>query len=128
MSIEVLLRRVIGEVVAELELEAPAFTLEHPADLSHGDFACNVALILAKQAGKNPRVLAEDIVLGLTRKEILEIGAVSVAGPGFINIVLAPAFFAQLNARILAERNEFGASTVHAGKTILVEQIGRAHV
>lgn len=121
MSIEALLRRVIGEVVAELELEAPAFTLEHPADLSHGDFACNVALILAKQAGKNPRVLAEDIVLGLTRKEIPEIGAVSVAGPGFINIVLAPAFFAQLNARIVADRNEFGASTVHAGKTILVE-------
>lgn len=121
MSIEALLRRVIGEVVTELELEIPSFTLEHPADLSHGDFACNVALVLAKQAGKNPRVLAEDIVLGLERKEVSEIGAISVAGPGFINITLAPAFFAKLSERIIALSSQFGSTNVHAGKTILVE-------
>ena len=59
--------------------------LERPADMSHGDFATNVALTLAPKAKKSPLSLAVDIVEKLKLETITDIEKIEVAGPGFIN-------------------------------------------
>ena len=55
----------IHDLVEEMGLEARDFAVEHPNDLSHGDYATNVAMMLAKTAGENPRHLAEQIATKL---------------------------------------------------------------
>ena len=67
-------------------LERRAVTIEPPRDASHGDLATNAAMVLAKPTGMNPRALAELIAEELGK--IAEVAAVSVAGPGFINLTL----------------------------------------
>src|SRR3989338_7328307 len=67
--------------------------LEHPEDFSHGDYSCNIAMILAKQVSQNPRELAEKIVAGILERKPDEVLKVEVAGPGFINFYLSPDFF-----------------------------------
>ena len=62
-------------------------SVERTRDSSHGDFACNLALKLAKPLKQNPRVLAQEIVAAIPASQLaLElIGKVEIAGPGFIN-------------------------------------------
>jgi len=69
-------------------LDASRVVVEPPRDPSHGDMATNVAMVLAKEAGKKPRELAE-LVAGKLRADDL-IARVDVAGPGFINLALKP--------------------------------------
>src|ERR1700691_5375034 len=64
-------------------------TVEPPRDAAHGDIATNAAMVLAKDAGKKPRELAEAIAEKL-RADML-VSKVDVAGPGFINLTLKPA-------------------------------------
>lgn len=68
-------------------------------DESHGDYACNIAMVSAKKAGKNPRELATLIAEVLAREP--EFKAVEVAGPGFLNLRLKPEFVAGYVGRIL---------------------------
>src|SRR4051794_2318259 len=63
--------------------------VEPPRDAAHGDMATNSAMVLAKDAGRNPRELAEAIAAKLRNDDVLE--KVEVAGPGFINITLKSA-------------------------------------
>ncbi len=67
-------------------LDRANVTVEPPRDPSHGDLATNAAMVLAKPAGTNPRGLAEKIAAELGKLD--EVQAVSVAGPGFINLAL----------------------------------------
>jgi arginyl-tRNA synthetase len=84
------LDRVLDDLVADGSLPdglaRKAVTVEPPRDASHGDLATNAAMVLAKPAGTNPRALAERIVEKLAT--LPEVEAVSVAGPGFINLTL----------------------------------------
>ena len=64
-------------------------TVEPPRDTSHGDLATNAAMVLAKPAGTNPRMLADKIAAHLGA--LPEVASVSVAGPGFINLTLTEA-------------------------------------
>ena len=72
--------------------------LERPKDSAHGDFATNVALRAAKAAGRPPRDLAAELAAKLA--ELPEISAAEVAGPGFVNLRLADAFFIEALAEI----------------------------
>src|ERR1044071_7501790 len=82
-------------------LDASRVVVEPPRDPSHGDMATNVAMVLAKEAGKKPRELAE-LVAGKLRADDL-IAKVDVAGPGFINLALKPeAWIDTLRAAISA--------------------------
>jgi|OM-RGC.v1.034856383 Arginyl-tRNA synthetase len=56
---EDVIRTAIEDVLSDLAIEVGDFSVEHPADLAHGDYAANVALVAAKAAGQNPRELAE---------------------------------------------------------------------
>jgi arginyl-tRNA synthetase len=95
-------------------------TVEPPRDASHGDIATNAAMLLAKGAGKNPRVLAEEI-----RERILDnpgdILTVEVAGPGFLNVSYSKEFWQRTVADIQESGDRYGASDSGAGKRVQVE-------
>ena len=75
----------------------------------HGDFASNVALTLAKPAGKQPRAVAEAIVARLPLGGKSPLSEATVAGPGFINVRLAPAFWQDSARRDAGGRRRLGA-------------------
>src|SRR5690554_2686986 len=85
-QIEALLTTAINTLIADGTLPAnvtPRIVLDRTRDKSHGDFATNLALMLAKPAGLNPRALAEAIISALPDNSLLEKS--DIAGPGFIN-------------------------------------------
>ena len=81
----------IKEALRSLSITADDIHLEHPADLSFGDYSSNVALAQAKELKMKPRDLAEKIANEIGTRKIKEIEKVEVAGAGFIN------FFCQRN-------------------------------
>ncbi len=95
--------------------------LEHPADLSHGDYSTNVAFVLAKKEGENPRALAEKICVELNKNLPPEIEKIEIAGPGFINFYLSKIFFIERVNYITAKPDEWGTNKMLAGKKIMVE-------
>lgn len=112
----------IGKALQALGIQTGAITLEHPADLNNGDYSTNVAMAYAKQAGMNPRELAEKIVNEL--KSIPGMGFVSkieVAGAGFINFYLSREFFANQVQNILNSGNDWGKNNILNGKKVMVE-------
>lgn len=96
--------------------------LERPRDPTHGDWATNVALTLAKRLGKPPRKIAEELA---SRVDLSGTGAtaVEVAGPGFLNFRLGTGAVAQALARIVAEDETYGQSATGAGERVMVEWV-----
>jgi len=97
----------------------PAVTIERSRDPQHGDFATNLALMLAKSAKTNPRQLAEKIIAVLPAHEAVT--KVELAGPGFINFFINPASQYAIIKIIHDLGRDFGLSTVGAGKKVQVE-------
>ena len=96
-------------------------TVERPRQKGHGDYATNVAMQLAKQAGTNPRAFAE-LLRG--RLEAVDgVGAVEVAGPGFLNISVEAGAQGQVAAEIVAAGAAYGGSKTFAGERVNVEFI-----
>lgn len=93
--------------------------LEHPGDLSHGDYSTNIALAVAKKAGKNPRVLAEEIVQSLD--SIDGVQKIETAGAGFINFHLTRSFFSESISAITESGESWGSNATLKGKKIIVE-------
>lgn len=121
MTIAETIKQSIQKALESLNISDVSFVVEHPSDLSHGDYATNVALAASKSTQKNPREVAEMIVGEIKTQNIPEISDISIAGPGFINFTLAPEFFNQSVLEILNHEKDFGNVSVHAGKKILVE-------
>ena len=102
-------------------LKRAAVTVEPPRDPSHGDLATNAAMVLAKPAGMKPRDLAEALVAELSKLDA--VSSAEIAGPGFINLRLAPAaWLAELNA-IASLGADYGRSTMGGGTTVNVEYV-----
>jgi arginyl-tRNA synthetase len=98
-----------------------AVAVEPPRDAAHGDLATNAAMVLAKQAGANPRALAELIAPRLEALD--EVVGAEVAGPGFINIRLSPAVWREELRIILAEGADYGRSDRGRGRRVNVEYV-----
>ncbi|ANT65963.1 arginine--tRNA ligase [Prosthecochloris sp. CIB 2401] len=97
-------------------------TLEKPARKEFGDFSTNIALVLAKACGKQPRDLARELQESMEfRKGTVE--KTTIAGPGFINFHLAPSFIMQSLEQVLAERDGFGRSCTGKGQKAVVEYV-----
>src|SRR5206468_3562561 len=94
--------------------------VEPPRDPSHGDMATNVAMVLAREAGINPRDLAEQIAKKLKNAQIK---SGSVAGPGFINIDIKPSVWAEELRTVLRESTSYGQSTIGAAQKVNVEYV-----
>lgn len=93
-----------------------------PRDPSHGDWTTNLCMLIAKEAGRSPRALAEAIAVNFPREDGM-IGAVEVAGPGFLNFRYSDAFVASLPGRIVSGGEAFGRSSFGGGETTLVEYV-----
>lgn len=103
------------------ELPLHAITVEPPRDPAHGDLATNVAMVLAKPAKLNPRALAEKLQPLLAAHEAVT--AVEIAGPGFINLRLKPAYWQAQAAVILQAGPAYGDSKLGAGEPVNVEYV-----
>ena len=96
-------------------------TVEPPRDPAHGDMATNAAMVLAKPAGQKPRDIAEALAARLIEDD--RITSAEVAGPGFLNLRLAPAVWQAVVASVLAAGTGFGRATLGQGKRVNVEYV-----
>jgi arginyl-tRNA synthetase len=104
-----------------MALDVSKLAAEPPRDLSHGDIATNVAMVLAKPAGLNPRSVAELVVAKLAL--VNDVESVSVAGPGFINVKLKAAVWPRVLTAVLTEQDKFGRSDLGQGRKVNVEYV-----
>src|SRR6185312_6122434 len=100
---------------------ASAALVERPRDAAHGDYATNVALMLAKRARRNPRELAQTLAQTLEGALPDIVQSADVAGPGFINLRLTHAARQQVVPAILAQQDRYGRSDARNGERVLVE-------
>jgi arginyl-tRNA synthetase len=101
----------------------PNVTLERPRDPAHGDVACNIAMQLAKPLKANPRELATRLVAAVLADPASQglVESADVAGPGFINLRVAPALKQSVVQTILAQGAQYGRATSGAGKQVIIE-------
>ncbi len=99
--------------------DPPSFVVERTKSREHGDFATNLALMLAKLAGRKPRDLANALVAALPPSA--EIAKVEIAGPGFINFFLSPAAFHAQVRQVLERGADYGRGNAGNGRVAGVE-------
>jgi arginyl-tRNA synthetase len=105
-------------------LDLGRFVVEPPRDAAHGDLATNAAMVYAKEAkaaGSNPRALAEALAASLRQGE--NVVAVEVAGPGFLNIRLAPGVYAGVLRDVLSQGDDYGRGADKGGGPVNVEYV-----
>ena len=102
-------------------LDRKNVTVEPPRDTSHGDLATNAAMVLAKPAKTNPRVLADALVVELSKLE--DVASASVAGPGFINMKLTDDAWRAELAAIPEAGADYGRSKQGDGITVNIEYV-----
>ena len=98
---------------------SPTINVTRTRDASHGDFASNLAMMLAKPAGRAPRDIAQALIDALPASNAVK--EVVIAGPGFINFFQAEDAQSAVVATVLEKGEQFGRSTVGAGQRIQVE-------
>jgi arginyl-tRNA synthetase len=119
------LKNLVGQALSiftqqqQLEIDLPEIQIDRTKDKKHGDFACNIAMMLAKPAKMNPRQIATEIVAALPESEL--VSQVEIAGPGFINFYLTAEASQQVVLDILDKGEAFGRSQVGNGKKVQVE-------
>ena len=95
--------------------------VEPPRDPTHGDMATNAAMVLAKDAGKKPRELAESIAAKLRSDG--KVASVDIAGPGFINLTLKPSVWSEELRVVLEAGRDYGRSDMGKGEKVNVEYV-----
>jgi arginyl-tRNA synthetase len=118
-----MLERVCAATGAVLgsDAELSRIVVEPPRDPTHGDMATNAAMVLAKDAGKKPRELADAIAERLRADD--KVAKVDVAGPGFINLTLKPHVWAEELRLVLATGKDYGRSAIGKGEKVNVEYV-----
>ena len=96
-----------------------AIVLERPKQVAHGDFACNLAMQLARAMKRNPRELAQLLLSEIPKSPF--VGKTEIAGAGFINFHLLPAAKLEVVRTVLAQGNAFGRSQAGGKKKVQVE-------
>ena len=102
-------------------IDQSRIVVEPPRESAHGDMATNAAMVLAKDAGAKPRVLAEAIAAKLRSDDL--VAKAEVAGPGFINLTLKPKAWIGALRAVLAAGANYGRSNVGGGSVVNVEYV-----
>jgi arginyl-tRNA synthetase len=102
-------------------LNVSRVVVEPTRDAAHGDLACNAAMVLAKEAGTNPRALAELLRAELVKDD--DVVKVEIAGPGFINITLKPSVFTAILKDAVQQGPDFGKGTAKPRPAVNVEYV-----
>ena len=113
------LGRMTAEGLLPDGLDLSAVAVEPPRDPAHGDMAANAAMVLAKPAGKPPREIADALAARLMDDP--RIAGADVAGPGFLNLRLAPAVWQGVVRQVLASGTDYGRSDIGGGARVNVE-------
>ncbi|MBQ5810025.1 MAG: arginine--tRNA ligase [Clostridia bacterium] len=100
--------------------DLPEFTVEIPADRSHGDFAANAAMLWARNLRKAPKMIADEIVANLSLDGTY-FDRAEVAGPGFLNFFAGDDFYSDVLLTIEKEGEAYGRSEMGGGKKVMVE-------
>ena len=103
------------------ELAGAPVELERPNDAAHGDYATNVAMRLAPVQRRSPRELGEELAAAAAGLDVVE--RAEVAGPGFVNFWLAPAWFGEALGEILAAGTGYGGGSAEAPEKVQVEMV-----
>ncbi|OHA18765.1 MAG: arginine--tRNA ligase [Candidatus Taylorbacteria bacterium RIFCSPHIGHO2_01_FULL_46_22b] len=106
----------VGEALGDI-----SFSVERTEDFEHGDYATNVALVVAKQVKKAPVVFAKELVAELQRNLPEGIEKIEVAGAGFINFFLSRKYLSDAVSEIISAKGNFGKNKNLAGKKVMVE-------
>ena len=101
--------------------DIPEIKIERPKNKDHGDYASNIALMVAKPAGVNPREVAQLLVDELSKNPAFK--KVEIAGPGFLNFTLESASLGEVVKTIIKEANKYGHTNTLQGQNINVEFI-----
>ncbi len=112
--------RFAGVVGLERDVPAAAIEVERPKDRSHGDWATNAAMVLAREARMAPRAIAEAVLQHANFSGSL-VERAEVAGPGFINFFLKDAWYEEVLQSVLAAGRDYGRSDAGGGRRVLVE-------
>ena len=104
------------------EGEIPSFVIEVPGDRTHGDLATNVAMVSAKAFRSAPRKIAECIVAHLDLSGTYFEKA-EIAGPGFLNFFLSPAYYGAIVQEAVEKGADFGRSAYGNGRKVMVEYV-----
>lgn len=132
MAVENIFAEILGRVRRAVEalgvagalpvgLDLSRITVEPPRDAAHGDMATNAAMVLAKDAGRKPRALAEAIADELRADDL--VSGVEVAGPGFINLTLRSAAWLDALRTAVRSGTRYGASDVGHDIPVNVEYV-----
>ena len=128
-SVKSQLRALIEQGIANLrslgtlpaDLSAPDFVVERPKDRTHGDFASNAAMLLAKPAKSNPRAIAQALIDALPAND--DIASVEIAGPGFLNFRLSTIAWQRQLRNVHEQGDAYGRNVSGAGRTAGVEYV-----
>lgn len=115
------IRKAITEALVHIGGREIPFSLEKPPNSVHGDYTTNAAMVAAKQLGRNPLDLANELAQALTKVLSKKVERVIVAGPGFMNITLARATIASVIAKAAAQGTEWGKGNSKEGLRSIVE-------
>lgn len=115
------LDQMVSEGALPAGLNTDPITTEPPRDAAHGDMATNAAMVLAKPAGCKPRDIAERLAVLLA--EDTRVASAEVAGPGFLNLRLAPNVWQGIAAAVLAQGTDFGRAALGQGRRVNVEYV-----
>ena len=99
--------------------DIPTIQIERTKDKAHGDFACNIAMMLARTLKMNPRQIATLLVENLLEADFIT--EVKVAGPGFINFTLSAGVAQQVVKEVMEQGQEYGRSRFGEGQSVQVE-------
>jgi len=121
------IENLIKQALLSLGIETESVLVEYPGDMTHGDFATNVAMLYAKGRAQNPKDFALELVSVMKSLPLPEGETkrgweqISVAGPGFINFKISKEYFFKELEKIHTEKKNYGKSEIYKGKKILVE-------
>jgi len=101
------------------KFDIPAIQIERTKDKAHGDFACNIAMMLARSVKKNPRQIASLLVENLAEADFIT--KVEIAGPGFINFTLSAETAQEVVKSVMEQGQEYGRSKLGEGRSVQVE-------
>ncbi len=109
-----------GHLPASISPKDVPFSIELPKNHAYGDFACNIAMVLAKLKKKSPRALAEMLIDNLVNPKN-SIEKLEIAGPGFINLVVSSSMLSPVIPEVLKLKNKYGHAAKKLNKKVLIE-------
>ena len=122
-NLRTLIIEAIGKAITAGQLPSepiPDFTIEVPADRSHGDWATNVAMVSAKAFKLAPRKIAEAVASNIVLDNSY-FKSCEIAGPGFLNFFLNEQFYVDVVKEVIAEGDNYGHSDFGQNKKVMIE-------